>query len=325
MNVKKEYLILVVLIVGLSLYLALHKRDKSHYRLPALPKVGKKDISKVEISQENTTTVLKKKDNRWHIMPQGYAADASKVEKMLDVIEELSLTALVSESENYKRYDLDRNNTVMVKVWSGDTLRRQFDIGKAATTFQHTFVKLADDHRVYQARGNFRADFDQSVDTLRDKTVLAFDERDIQEIHLSKGEQSIVFSRKQTSDATTGSVEEKARSSQGTPEEATWLSKEGKKGDASQLNRILAILSQLRCQKYLDERNKEDLSEPLYVIELKGIKEYTLSLFAKMDESSNTYPATSSTCDYPFLLPSWQVNDIMKNPEEFLEKTEEPA
>jgi hypothetical protein len=323
MNGKKEYLILLVLIVGLSLYLVLHKRDKSHYRLPELPKIAKKEISKVEISQENTSIVLKKQDNRWHIMPQGYPADTSKVANMLDVIEELSLTALVSETKNYERYDLDKDNKVMVKVWSGDTLRREFQIGKAATTFQHTFVKLSDDHRVYQARGNFRAEFDQSVDKLRDKTVFAFDERDIQEIHLSKGEESIVFARKKISDETTSSVEEKARSSQGTAEEATWLSKEGKKGDASQLNRILASLSQLRCEKYLEESKKEDLSDPLYVIELKGIQEYTLSLFAKIDESSNIYPATASTSDYPFLLPSWQVKDIMKSPAEFLEKTKE--
>ena len=63
MNVKKEYLVLVVLIVALSLYLALHRRDKSHYRLPELPRVAEKDISKVEISKQDKTIVLNKKDN----------------------------------------------------------------------------------------------------------------------------------------------------------------------------------------------------------------------------------------------------------------------
>lgn len=324
MKVKKEYLILVVLILGLSLYLVLHKRDKSHYQLPELPQVVKKDIKKVEISKDDTTIVLNKKDNGWHIVPQGYPADASQVERMLDVIEQLSLTALVSESKNYERYNLNEDNKVIVKAWSGDTVRQEFEIGKAAMTSQHTFVKLSGDHRVYQARGNFRSNFDMNADNLRDKMVLAFDPGDIQKIRFSKGEKSIAFTRKQISPEITSSEGEKAQSSQGATEEATWQSDDGKRGDATQLNRILTTLSKLRCEKYLDDRTKADLSDPIYVIQLESIKEYSLTVFAKIDESSSNYPAASSYNDYPFLLPSWQVNDLMKNPEEFLEKTKEP-
>jgi hypothetical protein len=282
-----------------------------------------KEISKVEISQQDTTIVLNRKDNHWNIVPQGYPADANQVESMLDVIEKLSLTALVSESKNYKRYQLDEGNKVIVKAWSGDTLRRKFEIGKAAATFQHTFVKLSDDSRVYQASGNFRNKFDASVDNLRDKTVLAFDAKDIQEIRLSKGEQSIVFTRKQVPDEITSSEEEKSQSSQAPTEQATWKSTDGKRADESQLNRMLTTLSNLRCEKYLDDRKKEELSDPIYTIQLTGIKKYSLSVFSKIDESSNNYPTTSSDNDYPFLLPSRQVNDIIKNPEEFLEKTSE--
>ena len=324
MNIRKEYLILVALILVLSLYLILHERDKSHYRLPEFPKLMQKEISKVEISKQDTTIVLNRKDNSWQIMPQEYPADANQVESMLDVIEKLSLTALVSESKDYKRYQLEEDDKLIVKAWSGDTLRREFEIGKAATTFQHTFVKLSDDYRVYQARGKFRNKFDLSVDNLRDKTVLAYDAEDIEEMRLSKGEQSLVFTRRQVPDEITSSEEEKSQSSQDPAEEATWQTTDGKRADESQLNRLLTTLSKLRCEKYLDDRKKEEFLDPVYTIQLRGIKEYSLSVYAKIDESSNNYPATSSTSDYPFLLPSWQVNDIMKNPEEFLEKTSEP-
>ena len=89
-----------------------------------------KEISKVEISKQDTTIVLNRKDNSWQIMPQEYPADANQVESMLDVIEKLSLTALVSESKDYKRYQLEEDNKLIVKAWSGDTLRREFEIGK---------------------------------------------------------------------------------------------------------------------------------------------------------------------------------------------------
>ena len=38
---------------------------------------------------------------------------------MLDVIEELTLTALVSESKNYVRYDLSHDEKITVKAWKG--------------------------------------------------------------------------------------------------------------------------------------------------------------------------------------------------------------
>ena len=86
MNVKKEYLILVALILVLSLYIILHKRDKSHYRVPELPKVTKKEISKVEITKQDTAIVLKRTKDTWEIVPQGYSADANQVNSMLDVM-----------------------------------------------------------------------------------------------------------------------------------------------------------------------------------------------------------------------------------------------
>ncbi len=323
MNVKKEYLILVALILVLSLYIILHKRDKSHYRVPELPKVTKKEISKVEITKQDTAIVLSRRENGWKIEPLGYPADDNQVKSMLDVIEQLMLTALVSESKNYERYQLDEDNKVMVKAWTGDTLRREFEMGKAAPTFRHTFVKLSDDYRIYHARGNFRNQFDLGVDNLRDRTVLDFEASDIQQMRLSNGEQSIVFTRKRVPDEVASSEEEKAQSSQAPTEEETWQSADGRRGDQSQLNRILTTLSNLRCEKYLDDRKKEELSDPIYTIQLTGLEEYALSVFAKIDEHPDKYPATSSHNDYPFLLPSRQVDGIIKSPEEFLEKTSE--
>jgi len=321
MKLKREYLVLVVIILGLSMYLVLHKRDASHYRLPELPRVMEEEITKIQISKQDTAIVLNKKDNTWQIVPQGYPADANQVKPMLDVIEKFTLTALVSESKNYDRYHLDNDNKIKVKAWTGDTLRREFEMGRAAATSRHTFVKLSDDHRVYHARGNFRNRFDLTVEKLRDKTVLSFEQGEIQEIHLSKGKQSMVFARKQVPVEVTPSQEEQANSSQAPAEETMWQTADGKRGDRSQLDRMLTALSKLRCEKYLDDRQKEDLVDPIYTIQLTGMGKYSLSVFEKTDEDAKNYPATSSENDYPFLLPDWQVNNFMKNPEEFLART----
>ena len=323
MKIKKEYSILLAVIIGLSLYLTLRNPDRTQYQLPEVPEVDRKDISKIEIAKPDISIVLNKQGGSWHIAPQAYSADTDKVKNMLDVIEKLTLTALVSESKNYDRYNLNDNEKIVVKAWKEDTLRREFEVGKAATSYRHTFVKLAGDDRVYHARGNFRDKFDQTVDNLRDKIVLSFDQTEIREIRIAKGEQLMVFGRKQVPVEVTAGKEAEVRSPPSPKAETVWQTAEGKKGDESKLSRLLTTLSNLRCEKYIDDRKKEDFRNPIYALQLKGLQEYTLSIFAKTDKSDKNYPTVSSANDYPFLLSDRQADDIMSNPDEMLQKSDE--
>jgi hypothetical protein len=142
MKIKKEYIILILIIAGLSAYLLMRSSDRTHYQLPQIAGLEQKQVTKIEISKEGNSIVLNKKDNKWYLDPPGYLVDAYKVNDMLTVFETLALTALVSESEDYVRYDLHAGGKITVKAWQEDSLMRNFDIGKAASSFRHTFVKL---------------------------------------------------------------------------------------------------------------------------------------------------------------------------------------
>ncbi len=48
-----------------------------------------------------------KKHDTWVVGPKSYPADKQKVKDMVEVIESLAVTALVSESKNYIRYELN--------------------------------------------------------------------------------------------------------------------------------------------------------------------------------------------------------------------------
>jgi hypothetical protein len=74
--------------------------DRSLYELPVLPEVSKNEISKIEISKDDTRIVLNKKDETWYMAPRDFPADNELVEAMLAEIETLTLTTLVSESRN---------------------------------------------------------------------------------------------------------------------------------------------------------------------------------------------------------------------------------
>ena len=322
MKVKKEYLILLLIIVALSVYLFMRKEDRTLYELPVLPEISKKDISKIEITKGKTSIVLTKKDDQWYIGAQQYPADKNKVNEMLDTNEKLKLTTLVSESKNYIRYDLTDEKKVNVKAWQGDTLIRNFDIGKAASSFRHTFVKLADDDRVFHARENFRGKFDQSVDNLREKTVLSVQVSDIDQIHITKDQQSLTLNRTPVGEADKSQETDQAAASPSSIIKAEWQTSDGKIADKPALNRLLSSLTNLRCDKFIEDRKKEDFSAPLYTVQLKGSKDYNLSIFAKLQDDDSDFPAISSENDYPFLLSKTKAESIMQDPINLLKKPE---
>lgn len=320
MKIKKEYTILVLIIIGLSVYLFMRSSDRTHYRLPELTGLDRGNVTKIEISKEGDAIILKKKDNQWYLEPKGYLADTGKVDSMLAVFETLSLAALVSESKDYQRYDLHPAKRITAKAWQEDTLRRSLDIGKAAPSFRHTFVKLADDSRVYHANDNFRSKFEQTPDSLRDRAVLAFKVGDIQAVHITKDPASVELARNEVSIEPAAPQTETTETTPPATAKFEWQDRNGKKVNDQNLNRLLTALGSLKCSGYIDDRNKDSFTEPIYTVRLNGIQEHQLDIFAKLEKDAEEYPATSTGSDYPFLLSDSQVQQIMKDPAEFLQK-----
>ena len=84
MKIKKEYIILAVIIVALSVYLVMRRGDRTLYELPQMPQISQNEITRLEITKGKTLIGLNKKDNSWYIAPKEYPADAGKVKNMLD-------------------------------------------------------------------------------------------------------------------------------------------------------------------------------------------------------------------------------------------------
>jgi hypothetical protein len=101
-----------------------------------------------------------------------------------------------------------------------------------------------------------------------------------------------------------------------------WQSPDGKQADAISLNRLLTALAKLSCDEYIKDRNKDAFSNPIYTVKLKGIQDYQLDIFAKLQTDDKNYPAVSSANDYPFFLSDSKVQQFMKDPEEMLKKPE---
>ena len=323
MKIKKEYIILAIIIIALSVYLGMRRGDRTLYELPGVPQVSQKEITRLQISKGKTIIDLNKKDSSWYIAPKEYPADADKIKNMLDNIEKLTLTALVSESGNYNLYDLSGEANVNVKAWQGESLKRDIDVGKTASSFRHTFVKTAGDDRVFHARGNFRNTYDTTIDDLRDKSILTYTPSEIQQIQVTAEKQPIVLNRTQLPEKKESPTAEKQENTSAPVPKTAWRTPDGRTGDEAAVDQLLNTLSNLRCDTFIEDRAKEDFTTaPLINIQLKGSQEYSLSIFAKTTEKETQYPAISSDSKYAFLLTDSEAEGIMKDSSTILKEPE---
>ncbi len=314
MKVKKEYIMLAVVIIALTVYLVMRSSDRTQYRLPDVPQAAAKDISRLQITRGQTTIVINKKDDKWYIAPDEFPADANKVKDMLNAVEKLTLTALVSESKNYNLYDLNEDKKLNVKAWQGEDLKRDVDLGKTASSFRHTFVRPAGDERVFHARGNFKNNFDFSVDDLRDKLVLALNPADIKLIQVIKDQQTLTISKSQAPVVVDNTEAEKKSDPGPGVKKSAWQAADGRPVEETAVNQLLNAVSDLRCEKFIIDRQKEDFTSPLFTLQLKGGQEYSLTIFAKTAEKDTDFPAVSSGSNYPFLLSGSLVDSILIDP-----------
>ena len=322
MKIKKEYVLLSLLIFALAGYLFFKKTNRLHYTLPVSPIIAKNDIVKLVLHKGEKQTILTKKDGAWFVTPGNYPADAEKIDKIIGDINGFSINTLASESGDYLRYDLTEDKRIGVKVFGEKGPLFSFAVGKRATTFKHTFVMIEGDKRVFQTQGNFRSDFEQGPQDLRDKNVLPF-VKDGVVVSLEITEGSKILSLKKK-------VEGKGAEQKTADEPATttagWIDRSGREIPEAAMNELFSQLSGLQCDSYLDGKKKEDFKDPTLSIALHGERSGTLSIFEKNDQKANGTPAISSASSSPFILQKSKIELIRKTLKEIRgEKNETQA
>jgi hypothetical protein len=310
MKIKKEVIVLGVVIVLLSMYLIFKSNDRSLYELPELKPVSASKISKITLDSSKGSVVLTRKAGEWVVNEEGYPGDDSGIKRVSDIVANLTLTTLISESKNYDRYDLGPEDAITIKAWEGDKLVREFDVGKAASSHRHTFVRLAGDQRVYHAQENFRSRVEGNADTFRSKTVLSFETDQVEEVHISKQDAQGVYTREKNSK--TGS--EKTSDGDATEMKAAdpiWRNAAGDIVEKDKITKLIDDFSSLKCRAFIYDRKKSDFTKPIAGAAFKGAETYTLQIFEQLEKDASEYPAVSSQNDYPFLLPKWQADQIL--------------
>lgn len=316
---KKEYIILIILIIGLSAYLGLRKDGQVHYELPTIPQVDTARIDRVEISKADRLVVLNKGEKGWTITDKKFPANPDDLEQMLGTLKEIKLSALVSEAKDLARYELDDTHAVTVKALAGKEVLRSFVIGKTAPSNNHTFICLDDllddkDRPVYQANGNFKSQFDKEAADFRDKKVFEFDPDSVKKITLEKQGKTVTFVKAQTlktTDPEKDGTKKDSTAEKAVPKKAIWKNKAGSVADQKSISDLLSSLSTLECQAFVDDDKAARLKEtqPSCKILLENDKTFVLNLFNKNDHQD--VEGSCSYTPYAFTLTSYKAEDIV--------------
>lgn len=317
MTIKKEYIILAVIIISLSAYLILKSTDRTHYELPGIPAIGRETIDKIVFSSGGDTVTLERRDDTWIISPREYPADGNAVGRMLDAVGGFALTSLVSESGNYAVYDLGGEKRIELDVYSDTGEFLSIGIGKTASTYRHTYVQLEGEGGIYQAEGNLRTPFELDVSKLRDRVVMKFDRESVTAIGLEGSKGSLKFAR--TVSAPVGMPGQEGAAAPAQPV-SLWQTADGKEAESKKIDQIVQALSSLRCDDFIEGRTTGDFTGPVYTLTVSAPEEITLFIYEPEDEK---YPAVSSQNDYPFFLPKWRAEQLMKDPSELVAGREE--
>lgn len=297
---KKEYLILIILILGLSAYLVLKKDNQVHYDLPELAAIEAKDIDRIHISQKDKALVLTRAKQGWTMGEDNYPVDQSAMDNIMDVVTGLHISTLVSQSKDLARYELDAANAVTVKAFKGEKALLTFSIGKTAPSDNHTFVMLEDDAKIFQADKSFRNHFEKSADDFRDKLVLSFKTEEIKKVTVEKQGTSATLVLKDI-----------IKAEDNKEPEAMWQSDKGVSADKEAITNLLSSLSHLESQSFKEKGTRQILEqkEALCTISLESQTPIHIKFFEYA--KGEAMVGISSQSSDAFVIAQYKGKDIL--------------
>ena len=306
---KKEYIILAAAIVALGLYLVLHNTDRTHYEIPEIAAPEKDEITRIDITGPSGTLALKRSDDAWLSQPEGYPLDKGKIDEMLEALSGIDVISLVSEAESYVQYDLGNDKRVFVEASSVEKPLLKLDVGKAASTHRHTYIRLVDDTKVYQVSGNIRRTFDVEIWALRDKKVMTLDRSSITGLTIEAGGESLYLEK--ISKPVEPVVE-------GQPQQGltAWITADSTEADGAVVDGMLSRLTNLQSDGFPEDDQQVDMSEPAFTLTIHGSQDETLKIYGESGEKM--FLASSSQYEFPFMLAEWRLNQVRKTPSEVM-------
>ncbi len=167
---------------------------------PLLPDLAAWTPTRIDFEQpdEKSITLLRDAEN-WTVKElEGFPADGTKVESLLEDLEGLRVRRpVVSSSRSHGAFKVKGDDfEARIKIWEdgGDDPRVDLVLG-SSPNYRLTHMRLSNDDRVYEVRGLATYDVRADASVWADKQLLDVDEEAITGLKLSNAEGSFELSR----------------------------------------------------------------------------------------------------------------------------------
>lgn len=149
------FLIIFIALVGIYFLL---KQPVSNTEQSVLKLFKNQDsIDKIEITQNNQINILIKEDGIWWVGKQGInlPIDVASINSLMaDLSQEMKLEKVSSNPEKYNVYELSDDKLTNLKIYKGNKLVKELNIGKIGTIYPSSYIRLSNDALVYQVNNN---------------------------------------------------------------------------------------------------------------------------------------------------------------------------
>lgn len=214
---------------------------------------------------------LEQSDDLWKIVaPKEFNADTTRMGTLLSRVKSSKIKEFIEEEpENLAQYGLDRPGTTLSLVVGDDNTQKTLLLGKTDAAKDGIYAKHEAAQNVFFVPTELVEQFPKKVNDLRDKTLLAFNNDDIQKIELVSADETVVLERSSSEQEGEGEIKEEWKIVQ--PGEF--------KADDSKVRTLLSNARDTEVEQFVTD-GPTDLS--LYGLESPQI---TLSLWEKAQES----------------------------------------
>ncbi|MBV9767938.1 MAG: DUF4340 domain-containing protein [Bryobacterales bacterium] len=197
-------LVAVVVLAGLGVGLYFSNKEKAAEAAkptadapPKILALNDSNISKIAIEKKGADqTVLDRGNGKWQIIaPKSYPADQDAAGQLASSVSNVSSDRVVEDkASNLSAYGLE-SPSLEVDVTSKGGKTSKLKIGDDTPTNSGSYAMLEGDPRVFTVASFVKTGIDKSVNDLRDKRLLPFDQDKLSRIELIARKQDIEFGR----------------------------------------------------------------------------------------------------------------------------------
>jgi len=260
--------------------------DQSLRRTIKTIKVEENNILKYQLQFNNSKWIINDNQNT------NFFADSAKVDSNIDKLFTLrKFNKISSNIEKYSEFGVADNQLKI--TLTGENKEVVIFPGNQGSTYNSSLVRLLDDKSVYLVKGNLKQDWNQSVDSFRDKKIFQFTADNISMIKFS-GIKNYKFERNN---------------------ENSWKSPQApanKKVSEERFSKLLEDITSLEGNDYFNDKN---IGRKVANIEIE-LKTNTTESLEIYKNSANTYLMKSNYNSYWMTLPEYKLNNIFISEQE---------